>query len=123
MQTSHAGGVKAGNLLALLSRRRDHTPCWRRSLGRTLPPISFAVEVHGSSGNKSRLKQRPPNSTHLQGRPKSRAYRSIPMAVPWKQISSEPRPLGLQSLVVGSFATPLELTRISMSRSTTNLTE
>ena len=96
MQTSYAGGVKAGKtkqastrLLPLLSRRRDHTPCWCRSLGRTLPPISFAVEVHSGSGSRSRLKQRPPNSTHLQGRPRGRAYLGGSEVVPRKQAPPE----------------------------------
>ena len=96
---------------------------WHRSLGRTLPPYSFAVAGPGSSSGRSRLKQRPPNSSHLQGRPKGRANLRCSVIMPWEQASPKLGPLGLQAWVLSSFAAPLEASRRGVHRSTTNLTK
>ena len=96
MQPGDAGGVKseeakqASSLLTLPSRRGYDTTRGRQGLGRSLSPSSLAAGQFGSSRGRSGLRQRPPNSTRLQGRLNGRTSPGIPMAVPWERTPSEP---------------------------------
>ena len=103
MQSGDAGGVNTGKAqqassLPRLAQVGRNAPRTRLGLGR--PLLSYSIAVGNiTSSSRGRLKQRPPNSTHLKGRP---------MGVAWEQTPSELGPLGLQPRMGSSLTLTLQ---------------